>query len=223
MNTRQTTRNRDDQDMAYRSDIHNDEYDEFWQDRQLPGNKEIYSRDAEQARRRAQKCTAKAIERRYASQGAPEPRLHRPQGRATGPNPWEWNTGFAGTPHSGEARHLTVTGFNLLVERARMLRLAQELIVSPPVCQSPPGYGVSTPASPTRPTIQGRRRIQVHEKSQNTSPTPVATCDVARTLEPYLERVTQVLERLEVRASDPSFGTSRGARTTSITSADSPA
>jgi len=112
-------------------------------------------------------------------------------------------------------RRLTVTGFNLLVERARVLPLTQEPSVSPPVCRSPTGD--STPASPTRPTIQGSRRLQVlatttdqhgpprEDKSQNTSQTPAATCDVARTLEPYLERVTRVLERLEslVQRSSP--------------------
>jgi len=71
------------------------------------------------------------------------------------------------------------------------------------------------PVSPTRPTIQGRRRLHIpattteqrgppqEDKSQNTSPTLAAACDVARTLEPYLERVTQVLERLELLAQCP--------------------
>jgi len=215
MNTRQTMRIRDDPDMALRRrDVNDEEYDPHWRDRLLPGKQEIYDKDREQARRRHQESTARNIERRYASRGAPGPRLHRPQGRVTGPNPREWNTGAAVTPHPGEARRLTVTGFNLLVERARMLRLAQGPSVSLPVCQSPTGFsGTSTPASPTRPTIQGRRRLQVpdqhrplyrEEKSQNTSPVLAATCDVARTLEPYLERVTQVLERLEALAQRPS-------------------
>jgi len=161
MNTRQTTRNRFDQEMAYcRSDINDDAYDEFWRDRQLPGNKEIYSRNAELARRRDQECEARSIKWRYATRGSPGPRLHRPQGRATGPvkdEPRERDTGFGGTPYPGEGRRLTVTGFNFLVERARELRLAQGLCVSPPVCQSPIGdCGSNMPTSPTRPTIQGR-------------------------------------------------------------------
>jgi len=56
MNTRKTTRNQDDQEMAdRRSDINDEMYDQFWRDRQLPGNQEIYDRDSEQSRRRREK------------------------------------------------------------------------------------------------------------------------------------------------------------------------
>jgi len=54
MNTRQTTRIRDDPAMALRSrDVNGEEYDPHWRDRQLPGNQEIYDRGSrEESRRR---------------------------------------------------------------------------------------------------------------------------------------------------------------------------
>jgi len=128
--------------------------------------------------------------------------------------PQEWDRGTAGTPHPGGARRLTVTGFNLLVERARILRLTQGPSVSPPKCRSPIGDN-STTVSPPRPMIRGRRHLQAptstvdqrsptqEDRSQNTSLMPVSQCDAARTLEPYLDRVTRVLERLELLVQHP--------------------
>jgi len=139
--------------------------------------------------------------------------------------------GVGGTPYPGEARRLSVTRFNILVERARVLRLSQGPSVSPPVCTSPNSdSGHSAPTSPTRPTIQGRRRLHVLPtmtnqcgppldspasdetgrgagRSPSTSPVPAKTAETTKKLKPYLvsidntylQRVTQVLERLERR------------------------
>jgi len=137
MNARQTTRLRDDSEeemVLRRRDINDEEYDPHWL---IPGNQEIYDRDrnSEQSRRRHEEyceSTARNIARRYASRGAPGPRVHRPPGRITEPSRREWDTGSTSTPHPEEARRLTVMGFNLLVERARIMRLTQAPSVSPP-------------------------------------------------------------------------------------------
>jgi len=93
MNTQQTTRIRDDPELALRRrDVNDEEYDQHWHDRQLPGNQKIYDRESEQLwRRHEEYCenTARSLARRYASRGAPGPRFHRPQGRVTGPSPLE--------------------------------------------------------------------------------------------------------------------------------------
>jgi len=155
------------------------------------------------------------IRERYSIRGEPGPRLHRHQERATGADPKGGDTGVRGTPYPGEVtRHQHyVTGFKHLVDRARELRLSQGPSVSPPVCMSlSSDSGHSVPASPTRPTIQGIRRLPAlpsttHRygsppdnpaayetgrdagKSPSTSPTPSATNDSARKLEPYLASI----------------------------------
>jgi len=135
MNTRQTIRNRDDLGM--------DQYQRLELEMECDRERE----------------TALILDR-YAIRGEPEPRLHRHQRRATGADPRRGDTGVRGTPYPGEVTRHSVTGFKHLVERARALRLSQEPSVSPPVCQSPSSdSGHSVPASPTRPTIQGRRRL----------------------------------------------------------------
>jgi len=91
MNTRQTMRIRDDPEMALRRrDVNDEEYDQHWRTRLLPGNQQIYDRDWEQSRQRHEEycgSTARNVARRYASRGAPGPRIHRPPGRVTGPSP----------------------------------------------------------------------------------------------------------------------------------------
>jgi len=221
MNTRQTTRHQEDKEISLRRrDVNDEEYDPHWRVRLLPGNQEIYERESIQSRRRHKEyceSTAREVARRYASRGAPGPRFHRPQGRVTRPSPRECDTRPVGTPHPGGARRLTVTGLNLLVERARILRLTQGPNVSPPTCRSPTGDSVTV--SPPRPMIQARRHLPapvspVHQhrptqadtnmdKSTNTGPIPASQCDAARTLEPYLDRVTRVLERLELLVQRP--------------------
>jgi len=101
--------------------------------------------------------------------------------------------------------------FGHLVERARMASLSQGERVSPPACGNIEGdtgkaalpTGDSSPtAYPLRPKIQGHRRAPIRTATRdsvtNTSPPPMVQCEAARTLEPYLERMTQVLERLEL-------------------------
>jgi len=174
----------------------------------------------ELANKRATERENEYLRGRYASRGEPRPRQHRRQGRATGPDPWGGDTGVRGAPYPGEVQRHSVTGFNILVERARVLRLSQGPSVSPPVCKSPSSDSShSVPASPTRPTIQGRLRLHVlptttiqcgppldgparHEtgrsadKSQNTSPTPAVTDDAARKLGPYLASIDNTLKEL---------------------------
>jgi len=108
--------------------VDDSDYDQHWQDRQLPGNQEIYGRANEQVNRRHEEYlenSARLVAGRYASRGAPGPRIWRPPGRVTGPSPRYWNPEPTGTPDPEGARRLTVMGFNLLVERARILRLTQ--------------------------------------------------------------------------------------------------
>jgi len=214
----------DDQELALRQrDVNDEEYDPHWCDRLLPGNQEIYNRANEQQRRLHEEYvenTARSIARRHATKGAPGPRFQRPPGRVTGPSPWVRDTAPPGTPHPVEARRLSVTGFNLLVERARVLRLTQGPSLSPPACRSPTGD--STPTSPTRPTIQGRRRLQTEcgptreDNSQNTSSTSTP-CEAACLLEPCLERMTRVLERHELLVQRPAPAATPRARPRGLT------
>jgi len=86
----------------------------------------------------------------------------RNQERITGAIPTGGGPSFRGTPYPGEVthHHHYVAGFKYMVERARALRLSQEASISPPLRTSPSSdSGQSTPASPTQPTIQGRRRL----------------------------------------------------------------
>jgi len=199
MNTSRLLRNYHDQDLPY--DGHDvDEYDPHWKDRLLLGNKEIDEKQSAYVNRRHEEYlenSASIVARRYAARGEPGPRIRRPPGRTAGHNPRQGNSGPTATPDGEGARHLTATGFNLLVERARILRLSQGQRVSTSACRSP-----SPSAYPDRPRIQGRRRSPIlattRDSDTNTSPPPMSHCDAARTLEPYLERMTKVLERLEL-------------------------
>jgi len=211
MNTRRLLRNHRDQDTAYSCQaVDESDYDPHWKDRLLPGNQEIYGRASEQARLLHEQyieTSARDIATCCAERGAPGPRIRRPPGRTPAPSPRQGNSRITDTDG---ARHLTVTGFNLLVERARILRLSQGEKVSPPACLTDRAIGrtvsptgdSSPSAYPHRPRIQGRRRSPILDTTvdeyTNTSPPPVSHCDAATKLEPYLERMTKVLERLEL-------------------------
>jgi len=84
----------------------------------------------------------------------------RNQERVTRANATGWGgvSSFRGTPYPGEVtRHQHyVAGFKYMVQRAKALRES----ISPPLRKSPSSdSGQSTPASLTRPTIQGRRLL----------------------------------------------------------------
>jgi len=91
--TRQTIRNSDDLERNNRDD---DELEEYQRS------------ELEQSERwkRETKRENAYLRRRYASRGEPGPRLHRRQGRDTGPDPRDRDTGVGGTPYPGEARRL---------------------------------------------------------------------------------------------------------------------
>jgi len=89
-------------------------------------------------------CETEIIRERYATRGEPGPRVHR------------------GTPYPGEVtrQQQIVAGFKHMVEKANALWLSQRESVSPPWHKMPSSdSGQSTPASATRPTLQGRRRL----------------------------------------------------------------
>jgi len=98
------------------------------------------------------------LRERYAGRG------NRNQECATGANTRGGAASFRETPYPGEVtRHQHyVAGFKHMVDRARALRLSQGESISLPLRKSPSSdSGQSTPASPTRQTIQGRRRPPV--------------------------------------------------------------
>jgi len=99
---------------------------------------------------------SRILRERYAGRG------NRHQERATGADPRGGAPSLRGTPYPGkETRHQHyVAGLKYMVERANALRASQGESISPPLRKSPSSdSGQSTPASPTRPTIQGRRRL----------------------------------------------------------------
>jgi len=216
MNTRQTVRNRDDVRMDNRDELDMDECQRMGRGDVLLTFEEYQKMGL--ASERARDRDSEIIRGRYASRGEPGPRLHRYQGRATGPDPRGGDTGVRGTPYQGEVPCHSVTGFKHLVERARLLRLSQGPSVSPPVCRSPSSdSGHSVPTSPTRPTIQRRRRLHILPTTTNQygppldgpardetgrgagkspSPTPAATDDTAKKLEPYLASIDNTLKGL---------------------------
>jgi len=218
MNTRQTIRNKDDLRMDSGDDLDLNECRRLGRGDVLQTFEEY--QQMELARERARERESEIVRGRYASRGEPGPKLHRYQGCATGPDPRGGDTGVRGTPYAGQVPRHSVTGFNHLVERGRVLRLLQGPSVSPPVCKSPSSdSGHSVPTCPTRPIIQGRRRLNVPHtttnqhgtpldgparyetgrgagKSPSPSLTPAATDDTAKTLKPYLASIDNTLKGL---------------------------
>jgi len=117
MNTRQSIWNRYDLWMDNRDDRAMNKYQRLKlanRDNVAPSFEE-YQR-MELARERARERNSEILRGRYASRGEPGPRLHRHQGRATGPDPRGGDTGVRGTPYSGEVPRHSVTRFKHLVE-----------------------------------------------------------------------------------------------------------
>jgi len=83
---------------------------------------------------------------------------NRNQERGTGADPNGGASSLRGIPYPGEVtRHQHyVAGFKYMMQRVKALRES----ISPPLCKSSSSdSGQSTPASPTRATIQDRRRL----------------------------------------------------------------